>query len=130
MQKGPYRQHRPGGKRERHGMSADPTYHSWAYMIQRCTNPKKNRYYSHGGRGIQVCKRWRESFLAFLEDMGPRPEGKTLDRWPDKDGNYEPGNCRWATPLEQAHNKHPHGYHKRHAAIMQPAEGERQQERY
>jgi hypothetical protein len=73
-------------------------------MVMRCTNPRYRKYRIYGARGISVCDRWRNSFKAFLEDMGERPEGKTLDRWPDRDGNYEPGNCRWATSTEQARN--------------------------
>jgi hypothetical protein len=72
-------------------------------MIQRCTNPRRNNYYLYGGRGISVCGRWRDSFQSFVADMGPRPDGCTLDRV-DNDGNYEPGNCRWATAKEQSEN--------------------------
>lgn len=77
------------------------TYNSWVCMRSRCHSPKSDKYYAYGARGISVCDRWRESFTNFLEDMGERPEGKTLDRV-DPGGNYEPGNCRWATPLEQS----------------------------
>jgi hypothetical protein len=71
-------------------------------MIQRCTNPARRGYPSYGGRGIVVCERWRD-FPSFLADMGARPAGKTLDRI-NNDGNYEPGNCRWATQREQCAN--------------------------
>jgi hypothetical protein len=84
-----------------------PEGHSWDSMIQRCTNPNRREFKHYGGRGIQVCDRWRNSFTTFLGDMGPRPEGTTLDRFPNNDGNYEPGNCRWATKSEQERNKRP-----------------------
>ena len=75
-------------------------------MVQRCTNPKYGKgWEGYGGRGISVCTRWRESFQNFLADVGPRLEGTTLDRWPNNDGNYEPGNVRWATPKEQRANR-------------------------
>lgn len=79
-------------------------YNSYQAMIRRCTDRNYKRFKSWGGKGIKVCERWLEGFENFLADMGPRPEGKTLDRWPDPYGNYEPGNCRWATPKEQAQN--------------------------
>jgi len=72
-------------------------------MKARCSNPKTRKFHLYGGRGITFCDRWRD-FKNFLADMGERPEGKTLDRWPDPDSNYEPLNCRWATPKEQAAN--------------------------
>lgn len=73
-------------------------------MRARCYNPKSDSYRLYGQRGIGVCERWRDSFAAFLADMGERPDGMTLDRV-DSDADYSPENCRWATPLDQARNK-------------------------
>ena len=87
-----------------HGQSGSPTHRGWKAMLTRCYNPKAINYAYYGGRGITVCERWRASFADFLADMGERPDGKTLDRI-DSDGHYEPGNCRWATPLEQTANR-------------------------
>jgi hypothetical protein len=76
-------------------------------MIQRCTNHNNQRYGDWGGRGITVCDRWLHSFEHFYEDMGPKPKGLTLER-ENNDGNYEPGNCKWATRLEQNRNRRPY----------------------
>lgn len=86
-----------------HGEYDSRTHRSWSHMLSRVRNPKHHQFKDYGGRGITVCDRWLK-FENFLEDMGQRPEGKTLDRM-EVDGNYEPNNCRWATPLEQAQNK-------------------------
>lgn len=81
-----------------------PEYISYRAMLNRCYDAKHPSYSRYGGRGIRVCDRWRESFQAFVDDMGLRPEGHTLDRL-DNDGDYEPGNCRWTTPKEQRLNQ-------------------------
>lgn len=78
-------------------------YNSWVNMRQRCRNQNHPKWPAYGGRGITVCARW-DSFLSFLADMGPRPPGTTIDR-ENNDGNYEPGNCRWATATVQGRNK-------------------------
>lgn len=88
----------------KHSMSYTPTYKSWSEMIVRCYCETNSSYPRYGGRGIKVCDRWRESFQNFFEDMGERPENKTLDRI-DNSGNYEPGNCKWSTAQEQALNR-------------------------
>lgn len=86
-----------------HNQHQSRTYRSWSSMKSRCQNPKSTSYKYYGARGVTVCSRW-ESFENFFEDMGERPEGTSLDRI-DPHGNYEPGNCRWATSAEQNRNK-------------------------
>jgi hypothetical protein len=90
------------------------TYESWAAMIARCTNPNYPDWQHYGGRGVSVCERWKQ-FEHFLDDMGERPPNKTIDRWPDKDGSYEPDNCRWATSSEQNRNRRPFKRDRRNA---------------
>lgn len=79
-------------------------------MKERCLNQKKNNYANYGGRGITLCDRWM-NFENFLSDMGERPDGMSIDRI-NNDGNYEPSNCRWATPYQQRMNQRPRTYKK------------------
>lgn len=84
----------------------DPTYRSWRSMRNRCYNPSLPDYRNYGARGITVCDRWRDSFENFLADVGPRPGSEfSIDRYPNNDGNYEPGNVRWATKKQQGNNR-------------------------
>lgn len=95
---------RVGASTRTHGQSKTPLYHLWHTMIARCHTPTHTAYRYYGGRGIQVCARWRESFDAFVADIGPRPVGLEIDRI-DPDGNYEPGNVRWADQQTQKMNR-------------------------
>lgn len=89
--------------RVKHGMSHSGTYNSWHMMKQRCLNPNAPNYVNYGARGIKVCERWMK-FANFLEDMGERPHGTTLDRI-HNDKDYEPSNCKWSDKTEQNEKK-------------------------
>lgn len=90
----------------KHGMTNSGEYISWKKMRDRCTNPKHESYANYGGRGIKVCDRWLNSFEDFFADMGLKPSTEhTLDRFPDRYGDYELSNCRWATEDEQKRNR-------------------------
>lgn len=94
-------------QRATHGLSGHPHYSRWRNMMSRCHDPRNSHYEYYGARGISVCPEWHNprAFAAYLEEtLGPRPEGCSLDRI-DNDGNYEPGNIRWADVLTQRHNQ-------------------------
>lgn len=89
----------------RHGASKlnRPVYNIWVGIKSRCSDQSDPAFHNYGGRGISVCERWLNDPLAFINDMGPRPRGASVERV-DNNGNYEPGNCKWATKKEQARN--------------------------
>jgi hypothetical protein len=87
-----------------HGMTKSTTYRSWAAMKHRCLNEKCKDYKNYGGRGINICDEWIESFESFLKDMGEKSKGCSIDRIDNTIG-YEPKNCKWSTPMQQARNR-------------------------
>ena len=93
----------------RRGRPLHPLYNTWSGIIQRTTNPNNEHYKDYGARGVSLYPPWRHDFPAFLkwimENLGERPQGKTLDRYPDRNGNYEPGNLRWGNKKQQANNR-------------------------
>ena len=98
-----------GAVKRTHGMTQSPLYTTWTNIRQRCNNPKNSDYRVYGGRGIEVCERWSNSFEAFAEDMGPTWERRLSIERIDSDGNYEPSNCRWVPMSEQWKTRRSHG---------------------
>ncbi len=92
-----------------HGMHGSPTYDTWQSILARCNKSSHKSFQYYGGKGVKVCDEWRR-FENFLRDMGVRPIGTTIDRI-NSDGNYEPGNCQWATPKDQANNRSNNRWH-------------------
>lgn len=114
-----YRQF-PGGRcqwcGEKHGLYDSSEYRAWSDLKRRCLNRKNKAWHLYGARGISVCERWLSSFDNFLADMGRKPVGRySIDRI-DNDGNYEPGNCRWATQKQQLENRRPRSEWKKRKA--------------
>jgi len=92
-----------------HGGSRTIEYNAWCAMISRCENPKNRYYCDYGGRGIKVCKQWRNSFPSFVRDMGLRPDRKMMLERRNNNGNYTPRNCYWATRSQQNRNRRKFG---------------------
>lgn len=101
-----------------HGLFRTPEYRTLMGMIARCTNEKNQRYPEYGGRGITVCERWMNSMAAFYADMGRRPSALHSIERINNDGNYEPGNCRWATQKEQCRNRRTTVLHAAHGKSL------------
>lgn len=88
----------------RYGQNLDPRYATWKGIKQRCYNKRNPGYRHYGGRGVRMCERWLHSFRNFTDDMGPKPEGATIERV-NNNGHYEPGNCRWIPLKDQPRNR-------------------------
>lgn len=102
---GCYRREATVARRTKHRMCFTPEYQTWATMTRRCRDRNHPYWHRYGGRRISVADVWVNDFLAFYNCVGPRPsKNHSIDRFPDKNGNYEPGNVRWATTIEQANN--------------------------
>jgi hypothetical protein len=105
---GCYREDHKGEQNKTHCMTGTPEYKAWGSINERCFNPNHKAYPRYGGRGITVCERWRGDLgvVNFYADIGARPsDAHSVDRFPDNDGNYEPGNVRWATRDQQQNNR-------------------------
>lgn len=91
---------------KKHGMARSPEFNIWKTIVQRCFNKRRKDYARYGGRGITMHPAWKSDFMAFYRHIGPRPGPRySVDRWPDNNGSYVPGNVRWATPEEQGNNR-------------------------
>ena len=101
---GCFRQQVTGDKRRTHGLTNTKAYSIWCAMKARCSNPKSDHWDYYGGRGIQVCDKWANSFQAFHDDMGACPDNYSIERV-DVNGNYSPENCKWIPLSEQHLNK-------------------------
>lgn len=107
----------------KHGRTQTAEHVLWRGMIARCEYTQHKSFHNYGGRGIRVCRRWRMSFTAFLSDMGPRPSARhSLDRHPNRNGNYSPKNCRWALPREQGGNLRRNVYYRLNGVRLHQAE--------
>ena len=97
---------RASARSTKHGWKGSPEYIAWSNIISRCSNPRSQAWKNYGARGISICSRWRLDFTEFIKDVGARPSAlHSIDRYPDNNGNYEPGNVKWSTKSEQAKNR-------------------------